>query len=395
MTFQELLEKYKNGTATKDEILLVESELEKNEAINNYLDEELSLLDLNSNPYIPDQSTTTKKIKHTVNKKLSKIIVISVASVFIILLSIKFIISPLIASQYYNPSTKTMDEYSQDFFWDLKIINELTNPGFGINYAHAVDKNFGNYDNYYLQTNLFTGETYNNTFQINRGIKNTNNFVDFNSTLFKTLWKTPRKDDIFTKELSFEYEFTKKKLEHLKSLPPTNYVSAFIYLKEDIDMKELTNLVYKYDNINFNWGAVRVSNDPIELPLGFRINVNGDGHSGDTSYYSKYPALQLGDIYLKENPNGGETILPQGFKNHFKSLLNYLNDHPKAAKTLSNYDLNYSNFISYIEENDVNCYGILVYANVEDLLSFYENEGGLTIDIDNVLPSAYSSKYKN
>ena len=41
MKFHELLERYKNNTATEEEIRLVEEELEKNELINDYLSEHL------------------------------------------------------------------------------------------------------------------------------------------------------------------------------------------------------------------------------------------------------------------------------------------------------------------------------------------------------------------
>ena len=41
MKFQELLDRYKNNTATDEEIALVEEELEKNELINDYLSEHL------------------------------------------------------------------------------------------------------------------------------------------------------------------------------------------------------------------------------------------------------------------------------------------------------------------------------------------------------------------
>ena len=45
MTFRELLEKYKKGTATEAERALVEAELEKSEAIADYLAEGLEALE--------------------------------------------------------------------------------------------------------------------------------------------------------------------------------------------------------------------------------------------------------------------------------------------------------------------------------------------------------------
>mgnify|MGYP000926508399 FL=1 len=97
MTFRELLVKYKNGTLSEDEKILVEQELEKSEAINDYLADEIEKsigLNYNNelkqynvlkhsnllkqNKYqntadinVKDSNEITKHIKKTVNKRLA------------------------------------------------------------------------------------------------------------------------------------------------------------------------------------------------------------------------------------------------------------------------------------------------------------------------------------
>ncbi|WP_180375456.1 hypothetical protein [Clostridium thermarum] len=54
----------------------------------------------------------------SVNKKLHKVILASVAAVFLILFAINYIVSPLASSFYYNPTQKTVDKYHKDLYFD-------------------------------------------------------------------------------------------------------------------------------------------------------------------------------------------------------------------------------------------------------------------------------------
>lgn len=396
MNFHELLEKYKEGTLTEEEKLLVESELEKNEAINDYLSEGF---DFNATNNEAETSTliTPKKIKSSVNKKLVKIVVISVILVFAIILGTKYIVSPLVASKYYNPTTQSMDEFSQDIFFDLRAINEVTNPGFGINGAYATSNGFGEYDFYFDRTNLLTGETSRLGAQISKNMKigSFRDFFDNTSYLYNELWSHPRNSEEFNEALSHELKLTEDKIQHLKELPSNSYVSAYVYLNKDLSMKELSDLVHSYGDLRFMWAAVRVTDDRLTVPIGFRPDPNGDGSTGSTSYYKEYPALFMGDYFIEESGSVSDRWLSIGYTKHFTSLMKYLSNRPKAVEAFLSPEINFKDYDKYIDENGVNTYALLIYANVEDLLSFYEKEDILTINIDNVLPSIYSTKNKN
>ena len=121
MTFRELLEKYKEGTLTEEEKKLVEDELEKNEAINDYLAENLDLTSSFNSTEEIQSDITTSKVRKTVNHRLLKVVALSVIIVFAILFSVKYIVSPLISSQYYNPTKYSLSKYDQNFIFDLRI----------------------------------------------------------------------------------------------------------------------------------------------------------------------------------------------------------------------------------------------------------------------------------
>lgn len=88
MNFKEILERYKQGKATAEERRLVESELEKYEAIEGHFSEQLS-----DDLFIKEEAgednsdgglNETTSIKKLVNKRLAKVVMLSVLIVVLI-----------------------------------------------------------------------------------------------------------------------------------------------------------------------------------------------------------------------------------------------------------------------------------------------------------------------
>ncbi len=396
MTFRELLEKYKEGALTEEEKKLVEGELEKNEAINDYLAEKLDITSNFTSTEETQSDITTKKVRKTVNRKLFKVVALSVIIVFIILLSVKYIVSPLVASQYYNPSKHTMEKFSEDFLYDLRALNEVVNPGYGISYASAQDNGFGNYSLNFKSTNLFTGESSSITGSLNQNqsVAVPEYFMNNFGVTFNPLWIDTADSEFYDENVEIALKKSEEEIAFLKKLPNTSYVSAYMLLEKNLTLEELRELMYKYKNLKFNWCAVKVSNKRLEKPIGFRITPYGDCSGKDTSYYKKYPALLLSDYFKTNDPDNSAGLLP-GYRKHFLSLLQYLSDHSEVAETLTHFDLNFDEYLSYVKSNGINIYGVLVFGSPEALVSLYENEHIKSIDIDNVLPSIYSTKYSN
>ena len=82
MKYKELLEKYKNGLATEEEKQIIEQEIEKYEAIEEYLSDIIDndYADLTELPMIEKNTSETINIKKSVNKRLRKVVLSSVAS---------------------------------------------------------------------------------------------------------------------------------------------------------------------------------------------------------------------------------------------------------------------------------------------------------------------------
>ena len=113
MSFKDLLDKYKDGTATEVEKRLIEDEIEKYEAMEDYLSEGFGEgfgVDFKEYSKEESESEETINLKKSVNKRLRKVVISSVATVMLILLGIFYILSPIVDTLYYNPSKVSVGE---------------------------------------------------------------------------------------------------------------------------------------------------------------------------------------------------------------------------------------------------------------------------------------------
>lgn len=392
MNFKDLLDKYNNGDASEEEIKLIEEELEKHEAIEDYLSESYNIGIEKNDLQINTNNNETTFVKRSVNKKLSKVILASVSIVFLILYATYFIVSPIVSSFYYNPSQKTVSGYHDDLYFDLRVFTELSLPGYAINTAGSEKLGFGAYNVYYERLNLFNREIKDINAKIKKNTK-VGSFQDFYPSTYLTFIDI-RQPDINRNE------FTKMQndevINHIKQLNPVSYISAYVLFKEDLSVKDFDELIKKYDDkVSFKWAGVRTESvgKPVEYLSGFNPNFNDGSVSGDSADKNKYPYLQLVDYMTDEgNRYKHNGTMEEEYTKHYISLLKYVNDREKAVMAL---DYNsakvdyYKNTLNYVEKNGINIYGFLVYAETKDLLEFISNEKIKTTEINSVLPSKY------
>lgn len=387
MNFKALLEKYKNGSAADEEIKFIEEELEKHEAIEEYLSEGIDI-DLKKDISQANINKETTFVKRSVNKKLRKVIISSVSIVFLILFAIFYIISPAVSSFYYNPSQKTVGKYDEDLYFDLKAFTELNLPDYAIGGAASSENmGFGAYNIYFERMNLFTREEKDITAKIKRNMR-IGSFIDFFARDYFGF------EEIRTPEIEkgdFLERRSKNVISHIQRLNSVSYVSAYITFKDDLTMKELDELIKKYnEKIDFEWAGIRTETPGKTLNYlsGFNPDYNGGSVCSDSADSKKYPYLQLIDWF--KNPDNNQNDWSGAYTKHYISLLKYMNDRQMAVKAL---DVNetkvdyYKNALSYIQKNGVKTYGVLVYGEAGDLLKFINNEKIKNIELDDVLAS--------
>lgn len=378
MNYKELLNRYKKGLVSEEERQLIEQELEKQEAFEEYIsetfDEEFNIVAELSSSEIHDTETT--RLKKSVNNKLRKVIIASVSIVMALLISIFLIISPLIDSLYYNPNEITVGKIDNDISFDIYAISELNMPGLNPSTVSVEKKGFGEYNVMYSYLNVFNEESYDVNHKIKRSKINSSHWdYGLKSNMFQSI----RNPDFYT--INFE-ESKQKVLDHIKKLNPISYVSVEILFENDLSMEELYNLELKYPEIEFEWAGIRtnaaddISNELIGIQL--MNSQRGSVLLGDEQIKDKYPAFFMIDWLVK--PIGWQgvdySMEAQAYEHHYMNLLEYVSDREDAIKVLEQRDGKgefYRLALEFAKENGVKAYGVLAYGESKDLIEIADN----------------------
>lgn len=378
MNYKELLDRYKKGLASEEEKRLVEEELEKQEAFEEYisetLDEEFNITAETSTNEVHDRETT--ELKKSVNHKLRKVVFKSVAIVFVLLIGIFFIISPLIDYLYYNPKGITVGKIYNDISFDIYAISELNMPGLSPTNVWVDKKGFGEYNVTYSYRNVFNDEYYDISNRIIRG-RITSSYKDLG--LKSNMFQSIRYEDSHNMN---NKDNKQKVLNHIKELNSISYLSVEILFNEDLTMEELYNLELQYPNVEFEWAGIRTNttNSRHEV-IGIQL-MNSKNSSillEDEGIKKKYPAFFILDWLVK--PIGlkddGYTIEAQAYEHHYMNLLEYVTEREDAIKVLEHRNEKgefYRLALEYAKENGVKTYGVIAYGESKDLIEIADNE---------------------
>lgn len=387
MNFKELMERYKNGIASDEEKKLVKEELEKYEAIEDYLSDIIDM-DFSTSWKDEEHKEESMNLKRSVNSRLRRVVYTSVAIGLSIMFALFFIISPLIDSFYYNPTKVTVGGTDYDIDFDMYALTELNLPGYVLSsQVHIDELGFGKYDISYYRRNLFTEEMNYVNSKIKRGhnITNHTKYVDDNYFNFTSI----RYPDAWTSE-EYVIEQKERVMNHVKLLSPVSYTSSWLTFENDMTMEELHELELKYPDVAFVWVGVRTdsNNEGIHDLLGFSTRFGR--LSVDKPDMEKYPAFYLIEWLVNPTYDGGEMYLePKGYELHFKDLLKYLIDRKDAVSVLDipRKHEYYKQALDYVEEYGVQTFGVLVYSQAHDLIELVENELIKTLELNQVLAS--------
>lgn len=394
MKYKELLERYKNGLASEEEKEIIEQDIEKYEAIEEYLlqnvDDELD--DLTELKKREINSDETIKLKKSVNKRLNKVVFTSLALIIGFLLIVFFLISPLIDSLYYNPSKISVGEIDKDISFDMNVITELNMPGYKSSGVHVERNGFGTYEIYYSYTNLFNNEAYKINSKIKRGKIYPVYYDNFEINSMFSDVKYPNREDRF---INGEKE---RVMEHIKELNPVSYISAGITLEKDLTMDELYHLEIKYPEIEFIWAGIRTDSHKKESKSIIGIQLLGsNGVYSDDLIEEKYRAFSILE-WLTNPVSSGKSdmsLVAQAYELHYKSLLQYVIDREKAVNLIEVSPWKkefYQSAQNYANEQGIKTYGLLIYAQAQDLIELVENEQIKLVEFNEAMVSKKNIK---
>lgn len=415
MNYKNLFNRYKEGKVNDEEKLLVEQEIEKYEAVEEFLtesiDEEICDGWKSSNS---EHQEETKKLKKSVSKRLRNVVVTSVLIVIALYLVIFQVLSAVVDKVYYDPSATTQSEdqeyKSSDFCYDMQAYVSLNMPGYSSDsFTFQQPKGFGKYEVSYSLSDLFSDNEQRYFVNLSRGkltyaidgIFSRENRFDIWEGFEKIQYHFPNdtSEDVTTardEDIERKNETT---LQYLNELNPLSYVSMSIVFDEDLTMEEFYNMKQEHPSLDFKWVGVRTvepgvqwsENQPMHL-VGFNPNYNDEPSSSRRPDSEKYPLFYLMDF--KDYSGLSDTDFPdkiyESYGIHFKSRLEYLKN---REDFVSMFDYNkfktdfYADALKYIDEHGVNTYGVMVFGTAKDFLESIDDIPYDSLHINEVLPT--------
>lgn len=392
MNFRDLMERYKEGTATKEEKERVQEELEKYAMIEEYYAEDLPDMFMDEDELENESlkaESERKNINKVVNRRLGKVVLVSVISVVLLYLGIFYGLSSIVDQFYFDPTKVTQSNEENlagaDFNFDMDALISLNMPGY-VNSSFTIQesKGFGNYQTGYFLKNLFTQNDSMHLVDIKKGRPQ-----NFYGGVFDSIPRFSIREgfgDIYhplpndaSSEAKDAMKESKQKInkqteEYIKELNALSYLSMTIAFDEDLSMNELYQLIQEYPELDFKWAGIRTvepgqqwnDSEPMHL-IGFVPDTNAEPSSNMAPDSDNYPFFSLNDLWLDAS-GAPEDFFPEAYEKHFTSRLSWLKDREEFVEI---FDYNekktefYKDSLDYIEENGVKTYGVLAYASAE------------------------------
>ena len=408
MKFAELLQKYKDGSATDEEKRLVVEELEKNELINEYLSDKL-LSELPTAESSDQQEL--KKIQSAVNRRLWKMVGICAAILLGAGALVYYVGLPAYNRQFYDPlaavegvpdiregKTEANETYINSFsplYLSASAFTELHCPGSTVFSAEAEPLGFGAYHVRISSVHAFDGQK-DFTCKVVKGEQQQgiNRQWFFKTPLAGVFYERGPDEVVFVDDNGAEHreqQADSRELyrDALPDLPKSAQISAYISFPQDVTLEELLKLEEEWADCSINWAAVRTSDSSYYRQMGFAMNNGGQILEPTEEFEAMFPAISL----LGRNKYG-ETDA-ELLKEHFRSLLRYMShqeDFLKALCAVNGHSAkDYKEALNYIDENGIGVYGVYVIGSKEGIMALEQRPEVNSFMIEDIKLSIFSS----
>lgn len=357
MTFRELLEKYKNQTATPEERKQVEAELEKYNALTEYLLEQD--VDMEGED-LAGQQEELQKIDRSMKKRGRRIIAIAVVIACVVMGALTAFQPAISKVIWYDPTERDFQQYSYDISCHLAVLAELTMPEVQMESVMITEKGWGQYDLQVQQREWSSGEYLWEDGTVTRGkIQLKSNVYQYSVINAFSRGTAEFGNSVMT-------ESAKAKAA-LADLPEYLKMEAYVSLGKDWTMEELENFAAQQEGY-LGWVGVRTSTEDRQLlPLmGFDADSSGYIWENVDAAYPFYELSMHEDVPLSEAWEKHFLALLQYSVDHgdFYARLNQSNDHGSTCQMVQ----------EYVTENGVKTYGFLYYGTSAEMRKLLENE---------------------
>ncbi|MBQ2688102.1 MAG: anti sigma factor C-terminal domain-containing protein [Clostridia bacterium] len=388
MTYKELLNLYKNGQLSDEQKKAVKADIEKQEAISEFLFEndeipELEDSCLKAEIAQSDNDFDEKRFQKMIKKSIRKAFLKLGVGVGVIVLALVIVASTvmpnIVDAMYYDPTkivgTTEEGNNTSRLSVDTMVYTELFTPGYYRNKAYASHKGYGKYDVEIFQS-----------FTINGQINNVYGRIDKNTlTLFSdSVFKLPAQNVFTPDNISGVMGHggagaagnQESALRKLSELDETDYYVAYITFDKVMNYDEF--VAWSKDNdIYPHWGAVCRKQDEktyiADGVLGFNYFAFGGAQAYDRE---KYPYLDYGDVIKSVDSDGLKLASSDVIQKHVTSMLSYAIDNDTffemAGCPISESEL--MMYIESIEDYGLFTYGFAMVAQKDEILKTSKNE---------------------
>lgn len=432
MTYRELLQLYKQGKLDMEKKKQVEAEIEKQDAISEFLYEEGDIPDfsdlengedcfnnlddknqkaewqdskidgniekrqgnLQSKREDDFNEQFMKEIRHSIRKAFIKMGTIVGAVVLIFVLCAVFILPKAVSKFYYDPN-ETAGAYegmtTTRMSLDLSVYSELYLPGNYRDQVNAVSRGYGEYDIVIPQTYTWTGKFTSVSGRLVRGKLTLydNNILSRPALMFylpgdENVWEAWETDEN-GKETKVDTEARKQESiqyskEEISGYNDNDWYTAYVSINELMDYKDFIDWFEKLsDKKDLEWGnlwcAVHTEEEDgycSEPNIGFCPYASGSGMSWDKDKYPYLSLLDNADAY-----NEAEVTDADAMQTHFTSMLSYMQDHDDILSMMgqsTDYQEDYQNMIDYVKKRGLKIHGFAISTKKKTLLELYKED---------------------
>lgn len=405
MTYRKLLELYKNKELDENGRARVEADIERQEAISDYLYEKSELPALEASlekEFFSEEDTAlmqerefTRVVNRSIRNAFLKMGTVIFALVLVVVLFIQFAMPGIVSAFYYNPGKETVKNQNQ-MSLDLAVYSELAIPGYYRDAVSVEDNGYGDYDINIYQNASSNGIFTNLSGKIKKG----------KLTLYDmNLLKRPAGNAFAWFQMEGTSSDSLKKLEsegrtmfgaggsrtdakeNLQNLAENVKYISYVTLDKMMKYEDFMEFLGEQKDLNV-WCAVRTNgSDTLENSrmypdnLGFRCTL-----SSSTSLdwdREAYPNLLLWDDITTGADGTGD--LSQNMQNetfmktHFTSMLRYLSEQNQFLAMMEEEPEDFLAAADYVDENGLLVYGFAVIADKNTLLELEGMEEIYTI----------------
>ena len=394
MTYRELLALYTRGELDEQTRQKVESDIERQDAISEYLYDRTSLPD--PDPSIPGADTagaadaaqlqTTRMIRRAIRGAFIRAGVVTGTVVLAVVLFILFALPALVSQFYYDPTeiVAAGDDGmpgTDRMSLDLAVYSELFLPGTYRSVVNADPCGYGEYDITIPQTVSTNGRFTTvsgklirerlTLYDTNVLRRPTSNAFLFPQGTMGSFWNAT---DSRTGERVGPAGPQDEAYEHLKELGDDASYTAYISLTQVTDYASFYRWFEQKDlKTSYLWCAVYAEDENGRVAaenVGFAPRLAGECLDWDRD---AYPHLSLLDASMPRLPDFGDAQLMQ---THFISLMRYLQDDGTIVTMMDDgtYLVDIEATIRSVQADGLRIYGFSIEAQRDTLLSLCEDE---------------------